>query len=233
MVNIVKLDREAHGALRVDNAVSARYGDNQRFVPVLIREFPFLTAQYPVLVGKNSETGALYCGTVLGFDDGENLFLADHGAQTAYRPLHLRRLPFYAAGTDLAIDLDHPRLGAEGRSLFDADGKPSDYLETIAAIFRELHDGTEETQAFLARLVELKLIEPVEFDLAFDDGNRRQVTGLYTVDQEALQALPDADALDLFRRGWLQAAYLLSASLKQIPLLAQRKNRQWLEPSMA
>ena len=30
-----------------------------------------------------------------------------------YRPLGLQRVPFYAAGPDVAIDLDHPRVGVE------------------------------------------------------------------------------------------------------------------------
>jgi hypothetical protein len=43
--------------------------------------------------------------------------------------------------------------------------------------------------------------------------------------------LPDATVVDLFRRGYLHLVYLMIASLKQIPVLAQRKNRRLHEAS--
>jgi hypothetical protein len=81
---------------------------------------------------------------------------------------------------------------------------------------------------FVDALATLKLIAPLAIDVAFDDGTKREVAGLYTIDQEALRALPDAAVLDLFRRGYLQLIYLMIASLKQVSALAQRKNRRLL-----
>jgi hypothetical protein len=40
--------------------------------------------------------------------------------------------------------------------------------------------------------------------------------------------LPDASVVELFRRGYLQLIYLLIASLKQIPVLAKKKNDRFL-----
>ena len=231
MSNIVVLDSKVHASLRVDAAVSARNGDNQRFVPVVLAEFPFVAVHYPILLSKDAETGAFYCGAMMGFDEGENLFLAEQAAQTVYRPLNLRRSPFFAAGNGLALDLDHPRVRPDGQALFSDSGKPSVYVETVVAVLRELKAGAEAHKGFTERLVALKLVEPIELDLAFDDGRRRKVTGLYTIDQEALAALPDEAVLELFRKGYLQAAHLLAGSLKQVPLLAQRKNRQLLDPT--
>ena len=68
------------------------------------------------------------------------------------------------------------------------------------------------------------LIEPIDIGLAFDDGSRRRLEDLYTVDQDALNALPDDKVLEFFRRGYLRAIYLMIASLKQLPVLAQKKN---------
>jgi hypothetical protein len=48
--------------------------------------------------------------------------------------------------------------------------------------------------------------------------------GLYAVNQDALKKLSDAYIVDFFRRGYLQAIYLMIASLKQVPVLAQKKN---------
>ncbi len=228
MANITLLNRQTHRDLRVHAGASARYGDNQRFVPVIVGEFPHLVAHYPILLTKDSDTGGFFAGAMLGFDEGENLFLDARGMET-YRPLNLQRGPFFTAGGDLAIDLDSPRIGAGGRNLFDDAGEPTQYLQSIMALFRDLNRGLEQTKLFVERLAALKLIEPVDINVAFDDGDRRTLTGLYTVNQDALRQVPDATALELFRNGYLQLIYLMAASLKQVPVLAQRKNNALLK----
>lgn len=235
MANIVVLNRAAHADLRIKAGASAAHGDAQRFVQVVIREFPLLAVHYPILLSKDSETGAFFCGAMMGFDPGENLFLGTDGiGQDSYRPLNLQRGPFFAAGGDLAIDLDSPRIGQfDGEPLFDVAGEPTPYLESVAGLFRELRPGIEMTRQFIETLLGLNLIEPIDINLSFDDGESRSLDGLYTINQDVLRELPDAAALDLFRRGYLQLVYLMIASLKQIPILARTKNSRLLEGSGA
>ena len=230
MTKVALLNNHDHRAVRVQAGASARYGDNQRFVAVILGEFPHLVAHYPILLTKDQNTGAFFVGAVLGFDEGENLFLDERGMET-YRPLNLQRGPFFTAGNEVAIDLDSPRLEAGGKPLFTEQGEPTQYLQSIMALFRDLKPGLEMTKAFVESLVGLKLVEPIDIDLAFDDGSKRQLTGLYTVNQQNLAALPDATVIDLFRKGYLQLIYLMIASLKQVPVLARRKNDALLKPS--
>lgn len=232
MPNIAILNNQAHRTLRVQTGAAARYGDNQRFVPVIVGEFPHLAVHYPILLTKDQDTGAFFIGVMLGFDEGENLFLDVRGMET-YRPLNLQRGPFFTAGNEVAIDLDSPRLDQGGKPLFTETGEPTQYLQSIMALFRDLKPGLDLTKTFVQTLVSLKLIEPIDIDLAFDDGSRRNLTGLYTINQNALRALPDAGVLDLFRRDYLQAIYLMVASLKQVPVLARRKNNALLKASAA
>ena len=230
MTNVALLNNHDHRALRVQAGASARYGDNQRFVAVILGEFPHLVAHYPILLTKDQNTGAFFAGAMLGFDEGENLFLDERGMET-YRPLNLQRGPFFTAGTEVAIDLDSPRLEAGGKPLFTEQGEPTQYLQSIMALFRDLKPGLEMTKTFVESLVGLKLVEPIDIDLVFDDGSKRKLTGLYTVNQQVLSALPDATVVDLFRKGYLQLIYLMMASLKQVPVLARRKNDALLKPS--
>jgi hypothetical protein len=230
VTNIVILNSQTHRTLRVRTGASALHGDNQRFVPVIINEFPLLVVHYPILLSKDAETGAFYCGAMLGFDAGENLFLDEDKGHDAYRPLNLQRGPFYTAGSDLAIDLDSPRIDAAGgQPLFNEIGAPMPYLESIMALMRELRPGLERTKVFIETLMKLKLVEPITINVGFDDGTKRDLTGLYTIDREVLRCLPDATVLDLFHRGYLHLIYLLIASLKQVPVLAQKKNRRFLQ----
>ena len=48
------------------------------------------------------------------------------------------------------------------------------------------------TKVFIDTLMELKLVEPIDIDVGFDDGTKRQLEGLYTINQDRLEGLPDA-----------------------------------------
>jgi hypothetical protein len=229
MTQIVPLNKEAHRSLVVDGRAAAAYGDNRHFVRVIVKEFPELLVHYPILFSKHPKTGELYCGAMLGFDEGENLFLEEWSERQFYRPLSLQRGPFYSQGPDLAIDLDDPRVGAEGgKPLFTEQGQPTLYLQSIIWAFQDLNPGVEMTRLFIARLLELKLIEAVDVEAEFDDGSKRQCVGLYTIDQQALSELPDEVVVELFRRGYLRLIHYMIASLKQVPVLGRKKNSVFL-----
>jgi hypothetical protein len=229
MSNVVLLDSQSHRNLRVHARADARYGDSQRFVAVVVNEFHALQKYCPILFSKDADTGQFYCGAMLGFDAGENLFLDEHRTLAMYRPLNLQRGPFLTAGSDLAIDLDHPRVASSGdQALFSEAGEPSTYLQSIMGLMRELRPGLERTRIFIDTLMSLKLIEPMTISTRFDDGRDREFTGLYTINRDELKQLADAAVLELFRRGYLQLIYLMLASLDHVSGLAQRKNRSLL-----
>ncbi|HEX4268473.1 MAG TPA: SapC family protein [Steroidobacteraceae bacterium] len=230
MTRIVPLNKETHKSLKVDGRASAAYGDNQRFTHVIVNEFPQLVVHYPILFSKDSNTGEFYCGVMLGFDEGENLFLEEWRDLQFYRPLGLQRVPFYAHGPEVAIDLDHPRVGvADGMDLFTEHGQPSRYLQRIIWAFQDLQPGIEVSRHFTARLLELKLIEPIDLEAEFDDGRIINCNGLYTVNQETLSRLPDAVVVELFRRGYMRLIHYMIGSLKQFPVLARKKNGRLLK----
>ena len=101
------------------------------------------------------------------------------------------------------------------------------------AVMRELRPGGERTRVFIDTLLGLKLIEPIDISARFDDGSKRELSGLYTINQDELKGLPDAAALDLFRRGYLQLVYLMRNSLNHLASLVQRKNRTFVTPRPA
>jgi hypothetical protein len=230
MTRIVPLNKESHRSLKVDARASAAYGDNQYFTHVIVNEFPQLVVHYPILFSKDRNTGEFYCGVMLGFDQGENLFLEEWRDLQFYRPLGLQRVPFYAQGREVAIDLDHPRVGAaDGVALFTEQGQPSRYLQRIIWAFQDLQPGIEVTRHFIARLLELKLIEPVDLEAEFDDGRIVNCDGLYTINQDTLRTLPDAVVVELFRRGYMRLIHYMIGSLKQFHVLARKKNGRILQ----
>jgi hypothetical protein len=102
-------------------------------------------------------------------------------------------------------------------------------MQRIIWAFQDLANGLEITRSFITALLQLKLIEPVTLEAEFDDGTTRECAGLYTVNQDALTALPDNVVVDLFRLGYLRLVHLMIASLKQFQVLARKKNARILK----
>ena len=229
MSNIVLLDSQSHRKLRVHAQPAAHYGDNQRFVAVVVNEFPALAMHYPILFSKDADTGQFYCGAMMGFDAGENLFLERASDPRGVPAAQLAAGTFPHLGVGFG---DRPRSSAGGAvrrsTLFTEAGEPSGYLQSIMGLMRELRPGLERTRIFIDTLLNLKLIEPMTISARFDDGTDHEFTGLYTINRDQLKELADAAALDLFRRGYLQLIYLMLASLEHVSALAQRKNHSFL-----
>jgi hypothetical protein len=99
--------------------------------------------------------------------------------------------------------------------------------------FRDLRPGIEMTRQFIAVLMQLRLVEQIDITVEFDDGSTRDLLGLYTINQDILRSLPDTAVIDLFRRGYLQLIYTMITSLKQVPVLAKKKNSRFLKGSEA
>jgi hypothetical protein len=221
MTKLEILNSEQHRSLRLRPAARS----TPHFVPIVASEFAAAATCCPILFAKSPETGAFYAGAMFGFKPGENLLAEDPGASRAFRPLDIERQAFFTSGENIAIDLEHPRIcEGEGEPLFDEEGEPTDALRRIQRALGLLVSGNEETESFIQTLVGLRLVEPMDISLNFDDGEKLRLDGLYTVSTDAIHELDDAEALSLFRKGYLRLAYTMAGSLKQIPVLAHRRN---------
>jgi len=198
------------------------------FVMVVLGEYPAAASSCPIFFAKDAGTGEFYTAALFGFEPGEILFengQREDGGDAIFRPLELQRQGFFTSGENIAIDTGHPRFGpAATIALFDDDGLASEALRKIQTVLGQLHAGMDATRAFIAELLRLRLIEPIDISLRFDDGKQLRLDGLYTVSRDGLSDLPDEEVVRLFRKGYLQAAMCVTFSLNQIAVLAQRRN---------
>jgi len=223
MANLEVVNTEVHRNLRL----RPRSEPAPHFVPIVVSEFTAAAACCPIFLAKNPENGRFYIGALFGFEPGENLVSDDPGAARAFRPLDLERQGFFISGENIAVDRDHPQISeSEGEPLFDDDGEPTDAMRRIQRALGLLVTGNEETERFIETLVGLRLIEPIDVALKFDDGKKLQLDGLYTVSLDSIAELGDSDALALFRKGYLLLAYTIAGSLRQVPVLANRRNER-------
>lgn len=214
------LNLEQHATLRVSQASDK----TRHFAQIVADEFPLAAHDHAILFTKHPETGAFYAGVVMGLDPGENLSW-ENGRLRGYRPADLERQGFFLAEDQIVIDRDQPALGdPAGEALFDPQGAPSQVLTRVQRALGTLQSGIAATDAAIARLLEHRLLEPIDIDLRFDDGRRLRLDGLYTISLDRLLELPDAAVLALFRAGDLQLAYAQAGSLVHIKALARRYN---------
>lgn len=220
MTNFELLNPRDHGKLRVRPPLATPH-----FVQVLAPEFTAAAACCPILFTKEEDTGKFFAGAMFGFKPGETL-LASAEDRVGFTPLMLQREGFFISDKNIAIDRGHARFSeTEGDPLFDEGGQPGDPLRNIQQVLGQIHSGIEQTNGFIAALTELNLIEPVDISLAFDGGERLSLRGLYGVSLDRLRDLDDANVVRLFRAGYLQLAFLMTGSIKQIGRLAQKRNR--------
>jgi len=216
------LDPRQHGHLRL----RATTPEVPHFVQILAPEFPAAAACCRILFTKDTTTGGFFAGAMFGFKPGENLLasLEDRGG---FNPLMVQREGFFISEQNIAIDPGHARFSeTEGEPLFDGAQQPADGLRAVQRTLGSIHQGLEQTRAFIAALLELMLIESIDISLGFADGERLSLQGLYTVSLDRLRDVDDPTALRLFRAGHLQLAYVMAASLRHLGRPARLRNRR-------
>lgn len=222
MSSLERLNPQDHGHLRL----RPRSAPEPHFVQIVPIEFAAAAVCCPILFSKDATSGAFYAGAMLGLKPGESA-LRDVADRGGFEPLNLQREGFFISGEHIVIDRDNPRFSeSEGEPLFDEALQPSVSLRRIQRVLRQLHEGTTQADALVRNLVELKVVEPIDISLSFDDGERLTLQGLYTVSRDALRDVGDADVVRLFRSGHLQLALTMAGSLNQLRILAQLRNRR-------
>lgn len=222
MARFELLNIDAHSQLKLTDRV-----ENQpHCTPIIISEFPIAAASTPIMFTKEPETGNFFAIAVLSLKVGEPPLktLEERGG---FNPLSFQCKGFSTSGQQIAIDRDNPRFNdSEGIPLFTETRQPADNLRQIQTALGKYVSGVEATQQFINKMNELKLIEPIDMTLRFDNNERLSLKGLYTISLDAINDLDDANIIDLFRSGYLQLAYLVANSLKQFNLLAHIRNQK-------
>lgn len=196
-------------------------------------EFGDLSREYPILfvpAGADDEGRAQVAPVAaFGLKPEENLFLQGTRWRGHYIPALLRIYPFsrgrLADGSDklLCVDIDWKGFSQhEGTPLFNADGTPGAHLVAMNGQLETVEAEILRTQAMCAVLMGKGLLRDMRFDADLPDGQKLQVEGFMTIDEQKLAALGDADIVELQRSGVLA---LIHAHL--ISMGNMRKLVQW------
>jgi hypothetical protein len=228
------LDPEAHRDLRINIEASAELGDGVMACLTFPYEFRRVQNEFPILFRKDIATGRYSALALFGFEQGENLFLAEGRWDARYKPLALAVQPFLIGRSSdpdgpsqIHIDLDHPRIAKDGGGvrLFDDAGRPSPFLAQASTRLGDLDEAYRASGAFYEALERYQLLEPFSLDVELNDGSKHRLVGYDLIDEAKLQALLPGEVGDLHREGHLLPIFMAMASLSNIASLVGRKNR--------
>ncbi len=232
-ITAVSLDRHRHARVRrQDNYAHAA---RSHVSPLVVAEFASAASDYPIVLIKDGETGSFRAAALFGLEPCENVYHTAQGWNATYVPMNVSRYPF-VIGLDEAADptpclcideaSDRVSNSGEGDPLFDAQGAETPFLSAARQQMQRLFEGERQTQAFIATILDLRVIAPLPLQVKLDDGASRDITGLYGIDQDRLEHLADNDLLTLCRDGHMLALHAMLISQRQLNRLAQLHNAQ-------
>ena len=236
----VALDTVVHRDLRMNNArSSARLLAPFTSFLITLGEFAECAREYPILfVRAAPENGKETVApvAVFGLKPGENLFLKGEEWTGDYLPALLRAYPFTMArieGSDRwAMVFDNSCEGlnrTEGQPLFNESGEATEYLNELHRFVQQIEQDIERTRQACALLLEMKLLKPMRFDATLANGETLSVDGFMTLDDEAVNKLPDAELARLYRSGMLHVTTTHHMSLGNMRKLLDMRLKQQAE----
>lgn len=225
----VPLIPEQHKDLRVVPQLPTEIFADRHLAPLMLHEFVSAAAHFPIFFLKASETEEVFTAVaVFGLKEGQNLFVRDGKWTGEYVPANLRAYPFTLLQADdeqlvLCINEQAENISrTEGNALFDAEGKATEFMESVNSFFRDFIDANNVSRNVTAQLVELGLLKQEGLTYRDSSGTERRLSGFYVIDREKFEALTDEQFLSLRKFGVLPAIYAHFASLERISRLIER-----------
>ncbi|MBS3798560.1 MULTISPECIES: SapC family protein [unclassified Pseudoalteromonas] len=222
------LHNEKHANTKVKHGLNIEFLKTQHLVPVVAHEFGRIANEFPMAFVKNNESGKFQAVALFGLEPGENLFIKDDQWQAGFAPLAVTRYPLGLVKHPeqeqygVVIDEASPLVGEEeGNALFE-NGEETDYLKRRKEALVSFIEFSGVTDAFTQYLADKELL--VAQTLTVDiKGEKKDITGIYLVDEKKLNELSDEDFLELRKRGYLAPIYSFLTSTHQVARLARLK----------
>lgn len=235
MSNHQILNPADHAQLRIRTGAGAEFGDAVTACLAIPAEFRRLACEFPILFRFDAEQGSFSALALMGFEQGENLFLEGDRWDAVCRPLAMAVQPFLIGRaqdgegpSQVHIDMANPRIArdGDGTPVFDEAGQPTPYLQQAIEMLGALDDGYRASADFFAACKRYDLLEPFSMDVTLGNGAAHRMVGYHLVNEEKLQSLEPAVLAELSAQGHLLPLYMAIASLGNLGKLIARKNRR-------
>ena len=231
----VLLHRDKHRNRKVLPSASFAFARKANSLYLAGVEFNEACKEYAIVFTRIAN-GKTVPVAMLGLRARENLFVdKDDSWGAGYVPAFVRRYPFVLADLpgqqSMGVCIDEAYQGLstdEGEALFDEQGHNTPFLQNALDFLNQYQAEYLRTEMFCQRLEQAGLLREMNAKADLVDGRSFTINGLMIVDEQKLLALPDADALSLFRSGEMHliSMHLMSLSNMQrlVDRMAQRKS---------
>lgn len=229
MTTIQAINSSAHGKIKIKANPQFIQSKNKHFAPLVVQEFVNASQEFPIAFIKDGETGQFNAVALLGLKPQENLFFDEKSWQASYIPHALTLYPFVIHqeknkdNAVLCFDQSSPLVNEKsGEAMFDSQGKQKSWLTAKGEAVMDYVEKTAVTQSFIQLLLANELLISRTLNLNLNNQAEYSLHGLYVIDEEKFNALPDDIFLELRKSGALQAIYALLMSMQRINHLARR-----------
>jgi len=157
-----------------------------------------------------------------------NHYVTPHGDWPhGYIPAIIRTYPFRLFRSPegrqlLCVDEESGLISdcPEGNSFFDDTGEPSSFLREVLETLSESEQGVEAVVAACAVLQRQNLIKPWPIKVRLTEGEKN-LTGLYRIDEAALNQVSADILMELRNCGGLMMAYCQLLSMQHLSFLGE------------
>jgi hypothetical protein len=226
---VVPLSASRHRDCSVDVLANYSFSAKVNSVPLMAVEFQTAAAEYAIVFTGDEN---ILPAVILGMRRDENLYVSANDATwgAKYKPAFVRRYPFVFSTTPdkerfvLCIDEAFSGFNREsrGQNLFDADGKPTAYVDNILKFLQEYQVQFRRTQEFCKKVRELDLLEPMQAQVEMRSGERLSLNGFMAVNRAKLKALPADKLSELAKTDELELLYLHLQSMRNFNGMSDR-----------
>ncbi len=230
MTTHVPLAKDKHAKLRVIQSGDYTRYKNQNLIPIVTRDFFTLASEFPLVFVTNQDTKDFMPVAIMGLRDGDNLYCKQNPYPAHVIPLGFGNAPFAVAATDenreqfvVMIDESSSLLSeTEGEPLFGEDGEKTEYTESRVEGLVQAAQQREQTVQMCKLLQDRELLTTQQVQLQHrPDGQRYNIDGIYTVDENKLNEMSDEDFLELRKLGLIPLIYSHLSSLQQLRRISE------------
>lgn len=221
--------RERHAGKRWRGMTNLAFTAASAVVPLVGAEFAQAAVSMPIGFTQQSDKHFL-AGAILSLTPGRNLFVAPDGRWLgSYIPAMFRSYPFRLLRKEntsdwlLCIDEQSDLIvegASDGQPFFDAEGNLAPATKGVFEFLGQVERNRFATNAAVSALAEAGVIRPWEIKLKAGD-KEQTITGLYCVDEAAMNALSDEAFLRLRKASALPIAYAQLLSMGQLKVFEQ------------
>jgi hypothetical protein len=227
------LNNKQHANLKIQQSNDVSRFKKQHLIPITVQDFIPLSTEFPVVFVKNEETGQFTSVAMMGIRSGINLYCQDVNWSCAVAPIGFHNAPLSLVKTSensdeviVCFDEKSSLISTDkGEALFDEQGQQTGFLNRKTQALLNVAEFTEQTQAIINILAQKKLLTSKQLNVKLTSEQEPVlISGIYLIDEKALNALSTEEFEDFRTKGLLPLIYAHLASLHQITRLTMKQN---------